>query len=183
MKIQSYAANAPQKPNNNPPSQPPKEETTVTYDAVERCYHYESPGYHRSVCKVNPFAEGAKAAALVGVPAAIGAGQSALLGTLGGTAVNLIVGPSAGALIGGTAAGVMAWKGTNENPVYTGLAALLGAGVGAVAFPVLQLPGTLGGGIGALAAAGVAGVGVGIWMAHENGKADAEARAHGYKPE
>lgn len=155
---------------------PPESEVTREGD----CYHYEAPGYHYQVCRHNPLREGLTAAAVVGVPAGLGAAESALLGTAGSAAVNVLVSPAAGAVLGGVAAGVSAYRASGKNPLYAGLAAVVGAGVGAVAFPLLKLPGTFGGPIGALVAAGAVGAGVALWQAHQNSELDRQARDHGF---
>ena len=182
-------------PNNNqpgklqgptpPPPQQPQEEKwdKVSFDKDTNTYHFERPGMHYSVMRTNPLREGLTAAALIGVPSAFGAAEHVWLGGLGATGVTALVSPAAGALIGGTAGGVMAYRGSNKNPIYGGLGALGGAGVGLVAFPLLKLPGVWGGPIGAAVAAGAVGAGVAIWSAVNNGKIDAKAQAAGYKPE
>ena len=168
-----------------PPNQAPEPEKwdKVTFDKKDNTYHFERPGYHYSVSRTNPLKEGLTAAALIGIPSAFGAAEHVWLGGLGATGVTALVSPAAGAAIGGVMLGRSAYKATSKNPIYTGLAALAGAGVGAVAFPLLKLPGVWGGPIGAAIAAGGVGAGVAIWSAVNNQKIDAKAQAAGYKPE
>lgn len=170
-----------------PKAQPAKQhempaDVTVTYNKEKDCYDYEAPGFHRQVCRQNPFKAGAQAAALVGVPSLLGAVETVTLGLGPSILIETAVSPTAGALLGGAYAAKGAWEETHKNPIFTGLATLLGAGVGMVGLPLLKAPGTFGGLAGALGAAGIAGVGVGIWTAHQNYKADQEALAHGYNP-
>jgi hypothetical protein len=174
--------NLPQTP---PPEKPqaPDPWTSVTFDSKDNCYHYEKPGYHRSVSINNPLKEGLTAAALIGVPSAVGAAEHLLLGGLGATGITAMISPAFGAVLGGTWAGVASYKGSNNNPMYAGLGALAGAGVGAVAWPLLKLPGVWGGVGGAAAAAGALGAGVAIWAAVSNHKKHQEALAAGYKPQ
>ena len=157
-------------------------DVVVTYDKEKDCYDYEASGYHRQVCKQNPWKAGAQAAALVGVPSLVGAVETVTLGMGSSSLITAAVSPAVGGVIGAGYAGTQAWEATGKNPLFTGLAGMLGAGVGAVGFPLLKLPGTFGGVAGAVGAACVAGLGVGIWTAHHNHQADQEALAHGYKP-
>lgn len=159
------------------------EDAVVTYDREQDRYEYSAPGYHSSVSRLNPWKEGGQAALAIGAPSMLGAVETATLGMVNSTLLNLAASPAAGAVIGGAWFGHGAWKETNKNPLFTGLATVLGAGAGAVALPLLKLPGTFGGVPGALAAAGAAGVGVALWSIQHNRQADQEAIAHGYKPE
>ena len=167
----------------NPPGAPqPEKWDSVTFDAATKTYHFERPGHHYSASLQNPLSEGLIAASLVGVPSALGAGGNALLGGLGATAATAIVGPTLGAAIGGVWLGRGAYKETHGNPIYTGLAALAGAGVGAVAFPLLSLPGTWGGATGAVVAAAGVGTAAAIWTSVQNNKLQQKALVAGYKP-
>lgn len=154
----------------------------VSYDPQQDSYEYDAPGYHRSVQRLNPWKEGAKAAAFVGVPSLLGAVETATLGLANSSLLEIAVSPTVGAVAGAGWFGYEAWKETGKNPLFTGLAGLLGAGAGAVGLPLLKAPGTFGGFAGALAATGAAGIGVGIWSAQHNARADQEAVHHGYKP-
>jgi hypothetical protein len=178
----------PIRPNLSPgaSSRSPREipaEAVVTYDSERDCYDYNAPGYHRQVCRLNPWKEGGQAALAVGVPSMLGAIETASLGLVNSSLINLAVSPAAGALVGGAWAGHAAWRETGQNPLYTGLAAMLGGAAGTVALPLLKAPGTFAGFGGALAAAGAAGIGVALWSAHHNREADAQALAHGYQPQ
>lgn len=152
---------------------------TVTYDPKQDCYDYEAPGYHRQVSRLSPLKEGVTGAALVGVPSLVGAAEHALLGAGASTLVSLALSPTAGAVLGAVIVGGAAWKETNRNPFFTGLAALAGAGVGAVAWPLLKLPGVWGGLTGALVATGVAAGGAASRAIGYNAREDALAREHG----
>ncbi len=153
----------------------------VEYHPETDCFEYNAPGYHSTVCKNNPVKEGLVGAVFVGVPGLIGATEKHFLGAAGSVGLTALVSPTVGAVLGGAALGYATWKESNENPLYTGLAALVGAGVGAVAFPLLKLPGAGGGFAGAAAAAGAVGVGVAVWQTLQNHKIEEEARAHGYQ--
>lgn len=166
-----------------PPQQPEEKWDSVTFDSATNTYHFERPGHHYSASLQNPLKEGLVAATLIGVPTAFGAGGNALLGGLGATAVTAFAGPALGATIGGVMLGRAAYKETNQNPIYTGLAALAGAGVGAVAFPLLALPGTWGGVTGAVVATAGVGAGAAIWTAVNNHKLNQKALDAGYKPQ
>lgn len=155
----------------------------VTYDRERDCYDYDAPGYHLQVCRLNPWKEGGQAALVVGLPSMLGAIETASLGLVNSSLINLAVSPAAGALVGGCWAGGAAWKGTGKNPLYTGLAAMLGGAAGTVALPVLKAPGTFAGFGGAIAAAGAAAIGVALWSAQQNREADQQALAHGFKPQ
>lgn len=120
--------------------------------------------------KRSPIKEALTAAALVGVPAALGAVQSDLFGTGASALVNLAFSPAAGAVLGGTAAGVSMYKESRGNALIAGAYGIIGGAVGGVAFPLLKLPGTFGGYAGAAIAAGTAAVGVAIWAATDNAK-------------
>ena len=188
MRVQAFQPPAPltrtlQQPEGpQPPPQPEEKWDSVTFDRETNTYHFERPGHHYSVSITNPLKSGLVAAALVGVPSALGAGGNAALGGLGATAATLLTGPVVGATLGGVMAGRAAWKETGQNPIYTGLAALAGAGAGAVAFPVLALPGTWGGLAGAAVATAGIGVGAGIWQAVNNQRIHQKALAAGYQP-
>ena len=190
MQIQTFSGglpqvnNLPQAPKPPEDPKPPSEKwDSVTFDSATNTYHFEKPGHHYSAARMNPLKEGLTGAALIGIPSAVGALQNAALGGLGATAVTAIAGPTLGAVIGGVWMGHAAYKGTNENPIYTGLAAIAGAGVGAVAFPLLQLPGVWGGATGAAGAAGGIGVAVALWALSSNHKLDQKALDAGYKPQ
>ena len=157
-------------------------DVTVESDQANDSFHYNAPGYHREVGHTNPFKEGLTAGLVVGVPSAVGALEKSILGTGGSAALTLLLSPTAGALIGGVGLGAMAYRGTNHNPIYTGLAAIAGAGVGAAAWPLLKLPGALGGTTGAMVATGAVAAGAAVWSAMNNRAVDQEARDHGYKP-
>lgn len=120
--------------------------------------------------KRKPFQEAVAAAAVVGVPAMIGAVSSDLLGTGASALVNLALSPAAGVALGAAAGGITMYKESNGNPLYAGLFGIIGGAVGGVAFPLLKLPGTFGGYTGAAVAAGTAAVGVAIWAAVDNAK-------------
>jgi len=181
MKIPAYTLNQNPSPvSKKAVDMPP--DVAVSYDAQKDCYEYEAPGYHRTVQRLNPWKEGGKAAAVVGVPSLLGAVETATLGLANSSLINLAVSPATGALVGAGWMGHGAWKETGKNPLFTGLAAMLGGGVGAVALPLLKAPGTFAGLPGVLVAAGTAGVGVALWSVHQNHLADQEALAHGYKP-
>lgn len=181
---QSNVPNKLQGPTPPPPQQPQEEKwDKVSFDKNSNTYHFERPGYHYSVSRNNPLSEGLKAAALVGIPSAVGAAEHVWLGGLGAAGLTVFAGPAMGAAIGGTWGGYAAYKGSNKNAFYGTLGALGGAGVGAVAFPLLKLPGVFFGPTGAAVAAVGVGAGVAIWSAVNNGKVDAKAQAAGYKPE
>ncbi len=120
--------------------------------------------------KRKPLQEAVTAAAIVGVPALIGAVSSDVFGTGASALVNLALSPAAGAVLGGAGAGIAMYKESNGNPIYAGLFGIIGGGVGAVAFPLLKLPGTFGGYTGAAIATGAAALGVAIWAATDNAK-------------
>lgn len=191
MQIQQFSTpQQPQKLNSPTPPPPPPQQPEpqekwdkVTFDSNTNTYHYERPGLHRSVQVTNPLKEGLTIAAVVGIPSAVGAAESAWLGGAASTALTVAVSPAAGALLGGSIGGYMGYKGSNDNLFYGGLAGLAGAGVGAIAWPLLKLPGVWGGPVGAAVAAGGLGVGVAIWSAVENSKKHEEARQAGYKPQ
>lgn len=156
-------------------------DVVVSYDSQKDCYEYNAPGYHRSVQRLDPLKEGLKAAAFVGIPATAGAIETHTLGLVNSSVINFALHPAAGALLGAASFGKDAWEETGHNPIFTGFAGMLGAGAGAVALPVLASPGVFGGFVGALAATGAAGIGVGLWSMHQNALADQEAKDHGYK--
>lgn len=152
---------------------------TVTYDPQNDCYDYSAPGYHHQVCRLDAFKEGGTAGLVIGVPSLVGAAETALMGAGASTLLSLVLSPTAGAVMGGVMAGCMAWKGTNKNPLYTGLATLVGAGVGTVAWPLLKLPGVWGGLTGALAATGIAVGGAAGRALWHNFREDQIAKDHG----
>jgi hypothetical protein len=158
---------------------PEPPDVTVTYDPKGDCYDYNAPGYHHQVSRLSPWSEGATTGLVIGVPSLVGAAETALVGVGASSLVSLMLSPTAGAVLGGVIAGRMAWEGTNKNPIFTGLAALVGVGVGTIAWPVLKLPGVLGGLKGALAAAGVAFGGAAARAIVWNHREDALARSHG----
>ena len=181
---------APEGPEN--PKPPQEKWDSVTFDSATNTYHFERPGYHYSASRNNPLREGLVAASLIGVPSALGAGANALgaslgggaaAGILGGTALTAFALPTLGAVVGGSWAGVAAYKGTNQNPIFTGLAAIAGAGVGTLAMPLLSLPGAWGGTTGAVVATAGIGVGAAIWSVVNNHKLDQKAIEAGYKPQ
>jgi hypothetical protein len=167
-----------------PPPQQPQEEKwdKVSFDKDTNTYHFERPGLHYSVARTNPLKMGLGAAALIGVPSAIGAAEHLWLGGLGATGLTTLISPGIGGLAGGTAIGLMSYK-ESKSPIHATIFGALGGGVCAVAYPLLKLPGVWGGPIGAAVAAGAVGAGVAIWSAVNNGKIDAKAQAAGYKPE
>lgn len=166
-----------------PPGPPEEKWDSVTFDKATKTYHFERPGHHYSAQVLSPVSEGLVGAALFGVPSAFGAVANTYLGGLGGTAATAVLGPTLGAVIGGVGLGRGAWKETNHNPIFTGLAALAGAGVGAVAFPLLSLPGTWGGIPGAAVAVAGAGIGAAVWASMKNQKLHQKALDAGYKPQ
>jgi len=170
----------PQPPQN--PEPPQEKWDSVTFDASTKTYHFQRPGHHYSASLQNPLSEGLIAASVVGIPSAFGAGSNVLLGGLGATAVTAISGPAVGAALGGVLLGRGAYKESRGNPFFTGLAAMVGAGVGAVGFPLLSLPGTWGGVTGALVAAAGVGTAAGVWTAVRNNKLHQKALDAGYKP-
>lgn len=155
---------------------------TVTHDPVQDCFSYTAPGHHYSVCRHNALAEGAKAGALVAVPAFVGAFQNEIFGTVGAGIGGTLTGIAGGAALGGAILGYQSYKGSNNNPFYGALGGLGGAAIGAVLFPVLKQPGLWAGVTGAAVATGVAAVGVGVYMAVQNHRTTEDAKAHGWKP-
>lgn len=113
-----------------------------------------------------------QATALVGIPSAVGALEHGLLGTANSALLTLVAGPTAGAFLGAGILGVSAWKATRGNPIYTTLAGLGGMGVGMVAWPLLKLPGALGGWTGAAVATGIAGAAAAGWVLSQAAKRD-----------
>ena len=113
-----------------------------------------------------------QATALVGIPSAVGALEHSFLGAANSALLTVAVGPTAGAFLGAGILGVSAWKATRGNPVYTVLAGLGGMGVGTVAWPLLKLPGALGGWTGAAVATGLAGAAAAGWVLSQAAKRD-----------
>jgi hypothetical protein len=155
---------------------------TVTHDAEKDCFSYSAPGHHYSVCRHNPLIEGGKAAALVGVPALAGALANEAFGTVTAGLAGTWGGVVGGVLLGATIGGYRSYKGSNNSPFHGVLGGLGGALAGGVALPLLLQPGLWGGMAGAAAATGVAGIGVGAFMAHRNHRNTQDAKAHGWKP-
>lgn len=112
-----------------------------------------------------PFANAAIAAAVVGAPAAIGAGGAALIGPAANSeAAGLVI-----SAVGGIGAGTYAFKSSMKefrgHPVLVG-ATTLGAGFGtAIALPLLMAPGVSYGWQGAAIAAGAVGAVAGLGTA------------------
>ena len=161
----------------------PDPQETVTFDADKGCYHFDSPGLHETKCLSNPFTEGGSVAAVVGAPLLLGAAQQDIFGTLGAVGLTTVAGPVLGMGIGGALAGYGAHKMSRGNPVFTGLGAVAGGVVGAVAFPVSQYLGTALGYQGSLIAAGALGVGAAIYTAIDNNSIKEEAIKRGYTPQ
>jgi hypothetical protein len=109
-----------------------------------------------------PFANAAIAAAVVGVPAALGAGGAQLIGPAANSeAAGLVV-----SAVGGVGAGCWAFKSSkkefNGHPILVGMSTL-GAGFGtALALPLLVAPGAAYGWTGAVVASGVVGAAAGV---------------------
>ncbi len=100
-------------------------------------------------------------AALVGVPASIGAAKSDLLGSGAATVTNLLAGPTVGAIAGGVG-GWHLTPGKDQSGIFlTILTVPIGAAVGSVAYPLLSTIGSMGGWTGAAVGAAVAGIGLG----------------------
>jgi hypothetical protein len=180
MNIQSTRPKISQPQKLNNPKIP--QGATVTHDKETDCFHYEAPGHHYSVCRPNALGQGAVAAAVVGVPAFLGAFQNDIFGTLGAGLGGTITGVAGGAILGGAIAGYKSYHGSNKNPMYGVLGGMAGALGGAVAFPLLKQPGLWFGFTGAAVATGVAAVGVTAAMAYQNHQNTQDAIAHGWKP-
>ncbi len=181
-RIQSSFKDFSNHPVPSPPEPPPEKWDRVTFDSKSNTFHFSRPGYHYSASLVNPLKEGLKVGSVIGLPAAFGALGKAALGALGASALAAIAGPTIGATIGAVVLGKMAYDSTSKNLIYTGLAAMAGAGIGAVAFPALALIGSWGGTAGALAATAAAGIGTGIWGLLSNQKLKQKALEAGYQP-
>lgn len=101
-------------------------------------------------------------AALVGVPAAMGAAKNSLFGSEAATVSGFLTGPAFGAVAGGYGG----WKltpGKEQGGILLAfLTVPLGATVGAVAYPLLSTIGAAGGWTGAAIGAAIGGVGLGV---------------------
>ena len=164
-----------------PTSAQPKD--SVTFDKSTNTYEINVPGLHRTIQKANPFLQGVKVAGVVAVPMALGAAQSALLGVGLSTVATAFLSPTIGAVAGAALTGRGAYKMSDENVMFGARGAVVGGGIGAVALPILELPGVWLGATGAAVAAGAVGVGVALFQAHLNRQADEVAASYGYKPQ
>ena len=121
----------------------------------------------------DPFKEGLRAAALVGLPALLGAAETAVFGTAAGTFASIPLNAPIGAVVG---AAFMGYEGYKDGGGEQGAAQLgfLGAIGGSICGAILPLTGVWGGLTGAGVATGVAGVGVAIWALNSNHKVHQE---------
>lgn len=156
-------------------------DATVTYDEQKDCFHFEGSGTHRGICRENALVDGLKVAAVVAIPAFIGAAENQLVGTLAAGLGGTYTGVLGGLMLGGAIGGYQSYKGSNNNPVYGMLGGLGGALAGAVAFPVLKQPGLWGGYTGAAVATGLAAGAAFVYQAVQNHKVTEAARAHGWQ--
>ena len=179
VNLQSYPTTSAAK--SAPASQPAEEgvsvQDTVTFDKKTKTYHF--PDRDRTLR--SPLAEGLTAAALIGIPSAVGAAETMWMGREESLIFNIAVSRQTGPVIGAAALGYGAAKMSDNSLGFTVLGGLAGLGVGLFAWPLLKLPGVLGGPVGAAAAAGAAGAGVAIWAAVSNKKVHEQAAEMGYK--
>lgn len=154
----------------------------VEHDPKTDCFHFSSPGLSTTKCRQNPLKEAAIASAVVGIPSYLGAFQKETFGTVGAVLGGTYAGIGLGLVVGGAVGGYRAYKASNENALYGVLGGLAGSAVGAAGLALLQQPGLWAGYTGAAIATGVAGLGVGAWMVHQNRQIVADARALGWTP-
>ena len=137
-----------------------------------------APKSEEKIAAWAPFANAAIAAAVIGVPAALGAGGAALIGP----AANSEFAGLAVSAVGGIGAGCYAFKSSkkefNNHPILVGMSTL-GAGVGtALVLPLLVAPGAAYGWTGAAVASGVVGAAAGIATAVAMFKQRHSAESH-----
>jgi hypothetical protein len=158
MKIQNAPVQPP-KPNALPPGGPAPEQPNPEQpgDSFQPSF---TPKEKRSYLEA--VKTGLVGAALVGVPAAMGAAKNSLFGPDAATISGFVTGPTFGAVAGGYGG----WKltpGKDQGGILLAfLTVPLGATVGAIGYPLLSTIGAAGGWTGAAIGAAIGGIGLGV---------------------
>lgn len=125
----------------------------------------EPPNQPKKYKAWEPFAAGAVAGLMAGVPAALGAAEHQLFGPGVASALTAFVTPAVAGLGLGTWAYRSSKKEFNGHPVLVGICTLGAGTAGLVLAPLLKAPGAAFGWAGAAASAAIAGTVVGIGSA------------------